>query len=199
MRRCLLLLLVACSGGKPAEDVATVPAWRQPGDVIDSILPMAEYERRFRSDLTEVTALSGGAASIDALTRTVLSAVAARDTAALAALAITRAEFAWLVFPDHLYRSAPYELDPALFWSQIQQGSSKGARQLLEHYGGRNLALQGVACSRDTLQVSGAALRIWSGCQVDYRVDDDKVRGRIFGSIVEQGGSFKLLSYSNDF
>lgn len=192
-----LIGLAAC--GQPRAEDAVAESGRKPGDVVDSILPMEEYERRFREGVAPADSLTGGAADIETLTRRVLAAIAARDTAGLAALAITRAEFAYLVYPSHIYRAAPYELDPGLFWLQIQQGSSKGAGQLLNHYGGRRLTLREVSCSVDTLQLQGASdIRMWAPCEVQMEVDDSAVTGRLFGTIVELDGHMKLMGYAND-
>ena len=191
-----LCLLLAC----PASNAEQAGApWRKPGDKIDSILPMPEYLRRFREGLTEPAEFQGGAASREALARRFLSAVSAHDSGAFAALMISRAEFAWLVFPHHIYAAPPYELDPEIFWMQLTAGSAKGLGRSLERLGGRALALQALDCRRDTLQVRGGPVRVWSSCGIRYREGDRLRTARLFGSIVERGGRFKLLSYANDF
>ncbi len=121
---------------------------------------------------------------------------------------ITRAEFAWLIFPEHRYARSPYELDPAIFWMQLQGESQTGFHRLLKRYGGRPIALLDYVCQRDTLQIvtrpPGAATpEIWSPCQVRYRVSygtsDSTFTKRLFGSIVLRDGRAKFLTYSNDF
>lgn len=173
--------------------------WRQPGDVIDSILPMEEHERRFREGMPEVTALRGGEADREALVRRFLDAVSRRDSLDLGAMSIDRAEFAWLVFPHHLYRNAPYELDPAILWLQIQAGSAKGAARLLERLGGQDLVLRDLTCERDTVQVVSGDLTMWGPCRVRYSTPDSTLERRLFGTIVEQGGMAKFLGYGNEF
>jgi hypothetical protein len=191
-----LCLLLACPASRAEQ--AGAP-WRKPGDTIDSILPMPEYLRRFREGLTQPAEFEGGAPSRDALARRFLAAVSARDTGAFAALMITRAEFAWLVFPHHLYAAPPYELDPEIFWMQLTAGSAKGLGRTLERLGGKSLAFQALDCRRDTLQVRGGPVRVWSSCGVRYREGDSLLTRRLFGSIVEREGRFKLLSFANDF
>lgn len=201
----MLVLAGACSradGGRTGTSAAatapdTARPWRKPGDTIDSILPMPEYLRRFRQGLTEPTRLTGGAASRNELARRFLAAVSARDTAALAALAVSRAEFAWLVFPDHIYAGPPYELDPEIFWMQLTAESAKGAHRTLERYGGARLALLALGCRHDTRQLRAGPVRIWSGCELRYRARDSVLTGRLFGSIVERDGRLKLLSFAN--
>jgi len=200
-------LAAACVRSEPdpsGAPVATAAAdtarpWRQPGDKIDSILPMPEYLRRFRVGLTEPGEFSGGETSRDALARRFLSAVSARDTATLASLVISRAEFAWLVFPHHIYASPPYELDPEIFWMQLTAGSAKGAHRTLDRLGGKPLAFQALTCQRDTLQIRNGPVRVWSSCGVRYREGDSVLTRRLFGAIVERDGRVKLLSFANDF
>lgn len=191
-----LCLLLACPASKAEQ--AGAP-WRKPADKIDSILPMPEYLRRFREGLTQPAEFEGGASSRDALARRFLAAVSARDTAAFAALMVSRAEFAWLVFPHHIYAIPPYELDPEIFWMRLTAGSAKGLGRTLERLGGKPLAFQSLDCRRDTLQVKSGPIRVWSWCGVRYREGDTLLTRRLFGSIVEREGRFKLLSYANDF
>ncbi|HSE53529.1 MAG TPA: hypothetical protein VLB00_15170 [Gemmatimonadales bacterium] len=191
-----LCLLLACPAS-PAEQAGA--PWRKPGDKIDSILPMPEYLRRFRAGLTEPDGFQGGAGSRDALARQFLAAVSARDTGAFAAMMISRAEFAWLVFPHHIYATPPYELDPAIFWMQLTAGSAKGLGRTLERLGGKPLAYRALDCRRDTLQIRSGAIRVWSSCGVRYREGDNLLTRRLFGSIIEREGRFKLLSFANDF
>jgi hypothetical protein len=189
------------SAGSAAEaaSAGTAKPWRQAGDRIDSILPMAEYLRRFRAGLSQPAGFSGGETSRDALARRFLAAVSARDTAGLAALAVSRAEFAWLIFPHHLYAEPPYELDPAIFWMQLTGASAKGLGRALERLGGLPLVLRALDCSRDTLQVRGGPAAVWSSCGVQYRAGDRVETRRLFGAMVERKGRFKLLSFANDF
>jgi len=194
----------------PAQTAAadTARPWRKPGDKIDSILPMPEYLRRFREGLVEPIQLSNGATDRESLAREFLKGVSRQDTAALGRMLITRAEFAWLLFPEHRYAVPPYELDPAIFWMQLQAQSQTGFHRVLERYGGKPMAYLGLRCQRDTLQiVTSTPTRttpvIWSPCLIRYRVrygtGDSTYTKRLFGSIVVQGGRAKFLTYANDF
>lgn len=208
LRFVLLGCLAAACGGSASGGTTAPPAvaaadtarpWRKPGDKIDSILPMAEYVRRFREGLTEPAELEGGEASPEALARRFLDALAARDTASLLRLLVTRAEFAWLVFPDHLYARPPYELDPAIFWLQLSHESGKGLGTTLRRLGGQPLELLALECQRDMVQLTRGAARMWSPCRVRYREGDNLVSRRLFGAIVERNGRFKLMSTANEF
>ena len=194
-----LCLLLACSDASDTMAVDNAAPWRQPGDVIDSILPMAEHERRFREGLSEVDALQGGAANREELARRFLAAVAARDTAALQSMLVNRAEFAWLVFPSHVYREPPYQLDPALFWMQLGAESAKGMGRVLERHGGQAIAFHSLECQRDTLQLTDQGLQFWGPCRFRYTANDSTLTRKLFGTVLECDGQAKVLSYSNDF
>lgn len=205
MRRVMLLLccvfLAACQANKEPAAVAVDSArpWAKPGDKIDSIFPMPELVRRFRIGLAEPTKLEGGAASRDALGKSFLGAIAARDTAALRGMLVTRAEFAWLMFPDHRYAEPPYELDPGIFWLQLTAESSKGVARVLQRYGGQPLTFERLSCEVDTLQMLRGPTRLWGPCSVRYRTADSTLTRRLFGSMIERNGRVKLVSYKNDF
>jgi hypothetical protein len=195
----LLLLLAAC-GTKPAEVVTTDSTpWRKPGDAVDSILPMPEYLRRFRTGTDSVTTLAGGAPTREALARRFLEAVATRDSVTLSQLLVSRAEFGWLVFPDHIYAAPPYELDPAVFWMQLVASSAKGSARVLERVGGQPLAFVGLDCQRDTLQLRQVPATLWGPCTIRYRQGDSTAARRLFGSIIERDGVAKFLGYANEF
>jgi hypothetical protein len=205
--RWLLILLPACTAS-PAEQAGSAVSAaasdsarprRMPGDRIDSILPMEEYLSRFRQGLAEPPTLSGGAEGREALARRFLAAVSRRDTSALLGLLVSRAEFAWLVFPGHLYARPPYDLDPEIFWLQIRAQSAKGMGRTLERLGGEPIEFTRLRCELDTVQVRSDAVRIWSPCRLSYRQNDTGLSGRLFGSIVERDGRAKFLSYANDF
>lgn len=204
----LLVALAACVEKRSEQQVASIAAdsaasadtarpWRKPGDKIDSILPMPEYLHRFREGLVEPARLSGGATSREALARRFLELVSARDTSGLASLAVSRAEFAWLVFPHHIYAEPPYELDPEIFWMQLTAESAKDAHRTLEQYGGARLTFLRLGCQRDSAQIKSGPVRIWSACELRYRAGDSVLTRRLFGSIVERDGRMKLLSFAN--
>lgn len=203
-----VLLLAACARSDAARPTAraagavvadTAHPWRKPGDKVDSILPMAEYLRRFRSGLAEPGSLTGGATSPETLARRFLAAVTARDSAAFGKLLVSRAEFAWLVFPHHIYHDPPYELDPEIFWMRLTMGSGKGLGRTLEQYGGIPLTLLRLTCQPDSLQAKPGPVRFWGGCELRYRAGERVETGQLFGSMVERDGRAKFLSYANGF
>ncbi len=198
----LTLLVVACGDtGQQAEaPIDPERPWRQAGDVIDSVFPMEVMLARFRESVPEVTRMEGGASDREALARTFLNAVAAGDSTALTGLLINRSEYAWLIFPEHLYAEPPYELDPAIHWLQVQASSAKGMARVLERYGKQPLEFQSLACNVDTLQFKqSSTTRAWAPCTVTYRANDSTLTRRLFGTIVERDGVAKFFGYANEF
>ena len=159
-------------------------------------MPREEELERFREGLSEPTSLVGGAATRDALVRGYVRALERADTVGLAALAITRAEFAYLYYPTNPEAQPPYDLAPGLMWFMLQQNSRKGLLHALEERGGRPLGYVGYRC--DATPSRQGANTVWGPCLVRRRQSGGGiVEERLFASIVERNGRFKFVSYAN--
>ena len=210
--RSLVLACVVCGCGEghaaaadsaQADSVARVRQdsvnRAQPGYVVDSILPIEEQLHRFRAGVPDtVRQFVGGAASGDALVRDFMRSLAASDTAALVRLTISRAEFAWLIYPDSPLSAPPYRLAPELAWMQHAAASGTGLTRLLERLGGSGLQFRSWRCQEGP--VLEGANRLWRGCSVRFERPGAKQQTlRLFSSIIERQGRFKILSYANGF
>jgi hypothetical protein len=186
--------LAGCSRG--ADVRADAPHEHQHMHV-DSARPLAQAVAAFRARLGPApTELRGGEASREALVRRFVRALERRDTAAFPAMAITPAEFAWLYYPNDPQSKPPYELEPGLMWFQIQTRNRTGVLRALRDYGGRPLRYAGHRCHEPRMEGEN---RVWPGCRVTVAGPDGApVTLRLFGAIVERGGRFKFVSYSND-
>lgn len=167
------------------------------GYVVDSMLPMDEMLGRFRSDLGAPTVHlgTGAADSREALVRGFVEALTGQDSAALGAMHIDRAEFAWLWFPASKFATAPYELPPDYLWFQMTAESNKGISRALRLFdgGGRYAAHD---CASAPVEQGGN--RLWERCEVRWVAGDGtEERFRLFGSIIEREGRFKFVSYAN--
>ena len=195
----LLIALVtglACREAAPARPASESPA--PPPGVVDSALPIPLLLDRFRATVADTpAALAGGATSPERLTRALLSALSAHDTAALRGLTVSRAEFAWLYYPESRYTRPPYELGPELVWLTTSAANEKGAGRLLQRYGGRPLRLDGVRCPAPAeTEGTNAVLR---GCLVRFAAGDSAVRElALFGALLRRDGRYKFLSFAND-
>ena len=209
---CLLLFAGACAEGRAAsaiDDSAradSVALVRQdsinrakPGYIVDSILPMDEQLRRFRNGLEETPrALNGIARSKDQLVRTFVRALESSDTVSLARLALTRAEFAYLVFPESPQSAPPYAQAPDLVWLRHSFGSATGLERLLNRLGGKPLGFRSLSCA-ESPALEGMN-RIWPDCTIRFSPPGGSTQTlQLFASIIEREGRFKILSYANAF
>jgi hypothetical protein len=189
------MLLGVSAGAALACDRPDAQA-KSPPRRVDSVIPREEALRRFRADLPAVDSLQGGRRSRDSLVTAYMAALAARDTAALVALAITRAEFGHLYYPTTPQGLPPYDLAPELMWWLLSQRSERGLRKALEVYGGQELTLLDYDCGSGE-SVEGENT-VWGPCLVRFqRAAGDTVSRRLFTQIIGRGGRYKFLNYSN--
>jgi hypothetical protein len=168
------------------------------GGVVDSILPIAEHLRRFRAGVGEHPGTFRDASpSIDALAERFVDAIARNDTAALRRMVLDRAEFAWLYYPSSHVSRPPYEAPPHLLWGQILAASNEGVSRALVRYGGRPLRFVAATCAQAP-RVEDAN-RLHERCVLTLRDGDaPSFNARLFGSVIERDGRFKLISFAND-
>jgi hypothetical protein len=186
-----LLAGVAACGNPDAR--AELPA---SGRVVDSILPREEALRRFRGGLPPADSLTGGTESRDALVAAFVRALGAADTAAIAELAITRSEFAYLYYPTASEGLPPYDLEPGLMWFMLFEQSNQGIRRALQLHGGTPMPLVDYDCGTDHRREGENT--VYGPCVVRWRgKNGDTVSARLFSQIIERGGRFKFLSYAN--
>jgi hypothetical protein len=193
----LATLLLVLGAGQPAPAPQQDPAPDAYTTVVDSIFPIEEELRRFRSGLEEVTSLADGASSRDELVERFLVALERGDTTALAPLLLTRAEFAYLYYPHTVYTRPPYELSPGLLWFQMENLTSRGLTRMLKTFGGRALNADGYVCEEPPS--SEGPGQVWSECRIVLAPPSgERTTVRLFGSILGQGGRFKFVTYSAD-
>ncbi len=168
------------------------------GGVVDSILPIPVQLERFRADLAErPDTLRHASASREALVTRWTRAVAANDTAALNAMVLDQAEFAWLYYPDSRMSLPPYEAPPQLLWGQILESSNAGARALLNTFGGKPLAVGSLRCP--TSAIAEGRNLLYERCTVRLRSAGTTLPENVyFGTIVERDHRFKFLGYANN-
>lgn len=183
-------------------DTAAVARARQdsilratPGYIVDSILPIEEQVGRFQAALGPAPkSFAHGAPSRDALVRAFVRAIEENDTTALVRLVVSRREFGYLVYPTSPNVRPPYRQAPQLVWLQRSSMTNKAASRLLERFGGRPLGVVGYRCPTPPATQGENAL--WDGCVVSRRAAGESSSLRMFGPIIERGGTFKFLSLS---
>jgi hypothetical protein len=163
---------------------------------VDSFIPRDSSIQHFQKGLEPVARLESGYGSRDSLVAAYVEALAQRDTAALAAMAVSRAEFAYLYYPTATEGFPPYELEPGLMWYLLQQRSERGIRRALAVYGGQRLKLLGHACGTGASQEGENTVA--GPCVLHLRDRRGKeVSVRLLSQILEREGRYKILSYAN--
>lgn len=181
--------------------LAVVPAEPtvRPASVIqvDSVLSREEALRRFRAGVgAPPEGLAPAFHSREALVRQLVDVIERADTLGLVPLVLTRAEFAYLYYPTNPLSRPPYDLTPALMWFRLQGSNRRAALALMRVRGGTSLGYESHECTRSARE---GANTIWSDCQVVRRLPDGGERSeRLFGTIVERDGRYKLVALSNE-
>lgn len=194
MRRSLLLLiLLPLLGACPAADRSPPRA----EETVDSVASREVELARFRADLPEVVALSGGAESRDALVAAVARAIEAGDTTALSALVLSRAEYAWLYYPTSAQGLPPYDLAPGLYWFMLEGRNRQGLSFIVRERSGHPFRMVGYDCGPAV--TSEGANRLHGPCVVRrLQAPGDTVTERYFSQIIERDGRFKVVAYYGD-
>ena len=164
---------------------------------VDSARTIEDDVRRFRAALPPVTSLTGGATHRDTLIVRFLAALQRGDTAAVRNMVLSRAEFAYLYYPESPYSRPPVQQAPALTWFLLLQESQKGITRVFDRYSRRPLHYVRHACEASPR--ADGSFRFWDRCAITYRDAGTTVTRRLFASIVERDGHFKFMSYANDF
>jgi len=192
IRRLALLAAIAVSSACSRSDA-------HQSEVVDrdTLLTTDESLRRFRASLHVVSHLSPAFASREEVAREFVAAVATRDTNRLARLLLTPAEYAWLYYPENPLSRAPYELPAGLAWFELHTNSSAGLRRVLAEYGGQSMTFRRLVCAERV--VEHGANRLWNRCVVGISTANNATADvRMFGTILEREGVFKLLTAAND-
>lgn len=195
MRRAIAVALLAASTASSAcsRSDARVAA-DPPADTLHST---AESLRRFRAGLAPVEGLSPAFESKEHVARVFLAAIATTDVPGVARTLMSRSEFAWLYYPDNPISRPPYELPAGIAWFELEGNSLAGVHRAFEAYGGRSVAFRDLQCA-STPVVQGRN-RLWNACMVVLEHDDGReATVRLFGSILERDGRFKLVTAAND-
>lgn len=145
----------------------------------------------------EVAPLAHTHESPEALARAVLDAVAARDAEALRRLALTEQEFADHVWPGLPAARPERNLPRSYVWGDLRQKSESYLALTLHDLGGRRLSLLRLSFAGET--TDHGTYKVHRKSLLRVRDQEGAERElRVFGSVLEQGGRFKVFSYVVD-
>ncbi len=141
-----------------------------------------------------LTGLASDHTSAESLSRAVLKALEEKDEVELTRLRVTYREYSELLFPHFDAAKPPRNIPVDFHWKMLDTKSIVGAREAIQSYGGQEFELlevlpQGVDEYPTFKLLRKVRLKL-------RRASDGKVDTvTIFGSIVEMGSRYKLLSF----
>ncbi len=125
-----------------------------------------------------------------------LRGLAARDATTLSGMAVSESEFLKYIWPA-LPASRPDVGMPAgRAWADQAQRNAAYLSQTLAGHGGREYRLVAVTFGGETTDYG--AYRIHREATLDVRGPNGPVALRLFGSLVESGGRWKIYSFVVD-
>jgi hypothetical protein len=135
--------------------------------------------------------------SDDGLASEVLAALEQRDAARLQQLALNEDEFRDVVWPELPAARPERNLTADYVWRDLHAKSRVGLEALIAEYGGKPLQLVRVEYQGETTQHRSFLVRR-DAVVIARNGDGQEQRLRLFGSVVERAGRFKIFSYNVD-
>jgi hypothetical protein len=129
--------------------------------------------------------------------RRFLDAVAANDIDAARTLAVTREEFDRYIYTELPASDPARNLSAGFLWESTALRSEAGLRSAMSGVGGRSFELEGL---RYTSGIDDyPTWRLHRGAQLTLRdAGGARYVVRLFGSVLELDGQFKIYSYNTD-
>lgn len=143
-------------------------------------------------------ALPGWYPSITELASDIVASLAAGNRQHLAALHITEQEYATYVWPHLPVAQIPqWQNHRDFVWQQHQMRSMRGFDTMLKLYGGRTFRISQVSFNRKPERYGNCTVHSGAVTTVKDEAGQEQ-RVRIFGSLIEMNGFYKVFSYSID-
>jgi hypothetical protein len=141
-------------------------------------------------------ALVHARSSLDEVALAALAALERKDAAALQDLRITKREYVELLFPEFpMARDPRNTVTPEFAWFLLDSKSRSGLNEALQDHGGQRLELLEVIVSEGIEEYDSFRLHKKVKLRVGSPEKDEEAVIRLFGSVVELDGQFKILSY----
>jgi hypothetical protein len=175
-----------------------------PTEVGRHVQEAGHYVRVFTLALALLTAACGSVpplantrGSAAELATAVLEGFERRDRSGLRALAVTEQEFRDHVWPELPAARPERNLPFSYVWGDLQMKSEYALGQSLENHGGQPLELMAVTPRGETTQYKGYVVH--REAELTVKDSAGRIRElRLFGSILEKDGRFKVFSYVVD-
>ena len=141
--------------------------------------------------------LSNTYPSPEALATAVLSAVERQDTTALRGLALSEEELREHVWPELPAARPERNLPFSYVWGDLHQKSDESLSRMLARHGGRRYALRLVRSAGETTRYPSYTVSRETVLQVRNEMGVE-TELRLFGSIIQKDGAWKVFSYVVD-
>lgn len=135
--------------------------------------------------------------SADALSRAVLAAIESRDVDALHALALNKGEFAEDVWPELPAARPERNLSSSFVWGDLHQKSNITLRDTLAAHGGKKYEFVSIRFLGEMTPYRSYRVHRESELTVKDGEGNERLL-RLFGSVIEKGGRYKVFSYVID-
>ena len=179
MTALLALAMMGC--GTPSDGTFVAEVDTDPSYTIEKLPP-------------EALVLEGAAESLDDLLHTVERSLAVSDTARLLDLMIDQREYREILFPAFPVSHPPINASFETVWVLQYPDSYRGLERILERYGGQEVHITAIRFDDPDQDFVNFVLHETS--RVDITVDGEPLRNvRLFGSVVEIGDQWKVLTY----
>jgi len=135
--------------------------------------------------------------SPEALSRAVLAAIEARDADALRALALSKEEFQEHVWPELPAARPERNLSANFVWGDLHHKSNITLRSTLAAHSGKKYEFVSIRFLGDTTAYE--SYRVHRESELTVRdADGNERQMRMFGSVLEKDGRYKVFSYVID-
>lgn len=140
------------------------------------------------------TLLANSSSSAEEACQRVLDALAMSDTTTMHSLRITRFEHDSVLVPNMPIGNAdPATTDIGYAWFLLDQNNVKGIRRAIDDYGGQQFRVAGIRFTKPAQQHGPVTLHKGTEVTVTDTAGTELVLP-IFGSIIEHGHRFKVVS-----
>lgn len=169
---------------------------KTPGYVVDSVFSPEENLRRFQATVSGPVPqrLSGGAPSTDALIRRYWDLLVAKDTLAMTPLIVSRAEYAYLYFPESV--EGANGMPPHIGWELILSQTGRGLTRALLAAGRGPATVLRTECSSTPVRMGRST--VYGPCGVVVRRAGFEETIWLAKTLIERDGVHKLLGLQNE-
>ncbi len=134
--------------------------------------------------------------SKEAAAQAVLDALWTRDAERLRGLAVNETEFRKHIWPALPVAKADVGATPDYTWAEMSQKNAASLSGLLAEHGGRRAVVDQVAFRGSSTTYDGFATH--AKTELTVSIDGQSDTMRLFGSMIESGGRWKIYSYIVD-